>query len=137
MSMTFQDRHQRVQDLIQSTMQLRRAAELIKHAGYCPHSGEEVLPEGHSIWSALRAVAADDHEADALVCQVAGFLLMTARPGAEITTRPMNGDVANVVSFWEGRVLGPTLNEAVALLSAAANSIDAYASVISVSRPSS
>src|SRR5579859_4894081 len=77
MSMTFQERHQRVQDLIQSTVQLRRAAELIKHAGYCPHSGEEVLPEGHSIWSALRAVAADDHEADALVCQVAGFLLMT------------------------------------------------------------
>lgn len=133
MSMTFHDRHQRVQDLIQSTVQLRRAAELVKHTGYCPHSGEEVLPEGHSVWSALRAVAADDREADDLMCQVAGFLLMTARQ--EITTRPMNGDVANVVSFWEGRVLGPTLNEVVALLSAAANSIDAYASVIAVSRP--
>jgi hypothetical protein len=132
MSMTFEDRNQRVQNLIEACVRIRRAGELIKHSGYSPHAGDEQLPEGeHSIFSALLAVCdGDRNAADDLMCRVAGFLLMAARE--EVTARPMNGDVVNVVSYWEGALNHPTKSQVFMLLSATAQAVDAHASVVAV-----
>jgi hypothetical protein len=123
-----------IEDLYQQARDIRLAWTLIRHTGYCPHADDRALPEGHSITSAL-AVGCEDKDGrdrdrlDLLLSRVAGTLLLTRAP-EDVSLRPSDGNVVNIVTGWEGRLTHPGQAEVLDLLYATAEALDAQADAI-------
>jgi hypothetical protein len=129
------ERKARADDLMERAARLRTAADLIKHGRYNPYNWSYEPDDGHSVASAIAyACNGDRAEADDLTCRVAGALLLR---GEQVSTRPANGDVADVVRSWEGRLTHPTKDDAVGLLAATAAYLETRATLFMVtSQPS-
>jgi hypothetical protein len=133
--MDIDERKARADDLMERAARLRTAADLIKHGRYNPYNWSQQLDGSHSITSAIaQACNGNRRETDDLTCRVAGALLLR---GEQVSTRPSDGDVANVVLSWEGQLRPPTRDDAVGLLAATAAYLETRATLFMVtSQPS-
>jgi hypothetical protein len=123
-----EERHVLVNELTAMAVKLRLAGDLIKYSGYCSFAQATPLPNGHSLTSALMTVTGNDQGwTDELLCRIAGMLLLTGY----VTTR-VTGSVSQLVDGWEGMMPPhrPTADQAIALLSATAASLENHASVV-------
>ncbi|HEY2089872.1 MAG TPA: hypothetical protein VGH54_28110 [Mycobacterium sp.] len=115
-----------VNDLTHAAERFRVAADLIIADGYAHDTLQDA---SHTVCSAVGAVAENKHDEDALLCRLAGTLLLT---GEQVSTRPMSGDVANIVSSWEGTLTPPAQDDAVQLLVTTAAFLEEHAETLTV-----